>query len=345
MLAPSLTCHRNTMNTRKRIAILYTGGTIGMMQTEHGLAPCADLGSRAQTWLGGQMDTDWHLAAPLIDSSALTLADWQRWLAWLHQHLDKYDGVLILHGTDTLAYSANLLALALAALNKPVVLTGAQWPLGAPGSDAPLNLQTALAAFNLPDLKHVAIAFNGTLFRAVGSSKVSTEHAAGFATPHFAPLGQWQPESGWQQLRLHELPPPLKPAAQATAFNPAVNIVCHTLTPGANSAMIAHSLQHFAADGVVLSSYGHGNAPADAELLAAITAVCARGVPVLNISQVAEGCAAAVYAQGSALRAAGVINGGKCNRETAIALLTLAAANRWAQAQIEQMLRHWQLWV
>ena len=68
-------------------------------------------------------------------------------------------------------------------------------------------------------------------------------------------------------------------------------------------------------------------------------------MPVLNISHVAQGCAAAVYAQGSALRAAGVINGGKCNRETAVALLTLAAANGWTQPQIEQMLRHWQLWV
>lgn len=328
---------------RKNIAIFYTGGTIGMVQSAAGLVPAADLAERAHALFSGSLNVDWHYAEPLIDSSALTLADWQRWLAWLHQHLPAYDGVLILHGTDTLAYSANLLALALPALNKPVVLTGAQWPLGAPGSDAPLNLQTALAAFELADLKHVAVAFNGGLYRAVGSSKVSTEHAAGFATAHFAPLGQWRPENGWQQLRLHELPPPAGAAAQNIVLNPAVNIVCHTLTPGANSAMIAHSLAHFAADGVVLASYGHGNAPADADLLAAIAAVCARGVPVLNISQVAEGCAAAVYAQGSALRAAGVISGGKCNRETAVALLTVAASNGWRRQMIERQLQSWQL--
>lgn len=324
-----------------RIAIFYTGGTIGMVHGAHGLEPAFGLDTHIRPLLPATLSADWYTADALIDSSALTLADWQHWLARVRTLLSDYDGVLLLHGTDTLAYTANLLALALPGLDKPVVLTGAQWPVGAAHSDAPRNLQTALAAFSLPGLKHVALAFNGQLYRAVGSSKVSTETAAGFDSPHFPPLGLWLPENGWQAVRLQDLPP--SPAYAPPTLDTSVRIVCHILVPGVNSQQIAASLKHFPADGVVLESYGHGNAPADPALLDAISQLSKRGIPILNISQVQQGCAAAVYAQSSALRQSGTLTGGKTNRETAVALLTLAAANRWSAADITAALGHWQL--
>lgn len=324
-----------------RIAILYTGGTIGMVQGAHGLEPAAGLERHLPALLPEGMAADWYHAEPLIDSSALTLADWQRWLKQIRALLPRYDGLLLLHGTDTLAYTANLLALALPGTGKPLVITGAQWPFGTSGGDAESNLHTALAAFALPQLRQVAVAFDNTLYRAVGSSKVSTETAAAFDTPHFPPLARRLPESTWHDVRLDTLPP--VQAAAEPRLDTGMRIVCHTLAPGANSAMIAHSLQYFPADGVVLESYGHGNAPADPALLQAISALSRRGIPVLNISQVAQGCAAAVYAQGNALRQSGAIGGGKANRETAVALLTLAAANGWDHTEIQALLRYWQL--
>ncbi|WP_037587065.1 asparaginase [Stenoxybacter acetivorans] len=330
------------------IGILYTGGTIGMIDSPQGLIPAPNLARHTQHLFSGSLTADWHISDPLIDSSAVNLTHWQDWLAWIHNALPRYDALLILHGTDTLAYTANILALSLPDLNKPIIITGAQWPFGQRHSDAEFNLRTALAACLLTDLHHCAVAFNGQLYRAVGSTKISTETAAAFDTPHFAPLASWLPEHGqWQKQTANRLPGPqaLMPPAWSInpSINPSVRIVCHTLIPGASSEMIAESLNTIPADGAVLQSYGHGNAPDCPQLFAALHRLAERNIPVINISQVLQGKTAGVYAQGHALRETGVINGGKANLETAVALLTLAASNHWTKTEISGCLKYWQL--
>lgn len=317
----------------QKIFVLYTGGTIGMSQSEDGLRPDTALVDQALRPFSDGIDFDWHVCQPLIDSSAVTLANQAGWLALIAEKLPQYDGILILHGTDTLAYTANLIALALPSPAKPIILTGSQWPYHAPDSDAPLNLATAVTAFSL-DIRQTAVAFNGKLFPAVGSSKVSTENAAGFDNPHFGAWAHYTPQ-GWQHLAEPRVQPP---AADHARIDPDARVVCHTLIPGFSAQALSDGLEHTAAQAVILQSYGHGNAPDTPEFIAAVSRFSARGGLVLNISQVPQGCAAAVYAQGHALRHAGVINGGKCNLETAFALMTLAVSNGWSAAQIEQKL-------
>ncbi|MDO5640085.1 MAG: asparaginase [Neisseria sp.] len=325
------------MNPNKRIFVLYTGGTIGMSQSEQGLRPDTALVDKALLPFSGSLQFDWHICTPLIDSSAVTLQNWHDWLQVLQEKIPQYDGVLVLHGTDTLAYTANILALALQGLNKPVVLTGSQWPFDSEGSDAPFNLATAVAAFGLADLQEVVIAFNGKLYPAVGSSKISTESPEGFGNAHFSRVGEWSAEQGWQNVAL-------RPSeTEATPFtilapNPQAKVICHTLIPGFAAATVAESLRTTPADAVILQSYGHGNAPADADLIAAVSDYTRKGGLLLNISQVPQGCAAAVYAQGDALRQAGVVNGGKTNLETAAALLTLAVSAGWDSEILKQAL-------
>lgn len=309
----------------KHIFVLYTGGTIGMTETAHGLAPDTAIVQTALTPFSGSLKFDWHICNPLIDSSAVTPHDWAQWLHILQQQIPHYDGVLVLHGTDTLAYTANLLALALNTGGKPVILTGAQKPFSNPGSDAPANLNTAVDALLRDDIHEVLLAFNGQLFAAVGSSKISTETDNGFGNSHF---GTWQPQQATPQLS----------SSLNKRFDPDIHTAALLLTPGWGSKAAAAVLQHNQTDAAALLSYGHGNAPADADLLHAAEQFAVQGKILLNISQVPQGCAAAVYAQGSALRRAGVINGGKCTVETAIVLLMLAAANRWTPQQMQQAL-------
>ena len=327
-----------SMNSNKRIFVLYTGGTIGMSQSPQGLRPDTALVGKALQPFSDGLEFDWHVCTPLIDSSAVTLQNWCDWLDILTEKLPQYDGVLILHGTDTLAYTANLLALALQGLNKPVVLTGSQWPFDSDNSDAPFNLATAVAAFELAELREVVLAFNGKLFPAVGSSKISTESAEGFGNAHFGTLGEWSVAQGWQQLKL-AVPAQNGAPAETRRLDPQAKVVCHTLTPGFAAAAIGNDLRDSSADAVILHSYGHGNAPADADFIRAVQSFTAQGGLLLNISQVPQGCAAAVYAQGDALRQAGVVNGGKANLETALALLTLAVSEQWDSARVQQQLQ------
>lgn len=324
----------------KRIAIFYTGGTIGMMQSDDGLKPNANLHQKLlldySDYLG-DAQIDWFNADEIIDSSALTLFHWQSWIAWLRQHITNYDGVVVLHGTDTLAYTANILALVFADVMKPIVITGAQYPMGTKNGDAQRNFQAALSAVVWGRCPQVSIVFDQCLWRAIGSCKVSTETFAGILTPHYPPIARLSDGDIWQEESVYHTVV-LPDSWLQPVIRPDVCVVCYTLCPGGNIDMITHSLHNFQADGIVLETYGHGNAPNDEDFLKALTTVIQQGIPVINVSQVLQGQVAQVYAQGQILQTCGVLSGGKHNKETAVALLTLAVANHWNTTDIQTWL-------
>lgn len=323
---------------KKRIFVLYTGGTIGMQQGAEGLKPDVQLASCALKLFAEQMDFDWHIMNPLIDSSAVGLQHWQEWLHIIEKHIAHYDGVLVLHGTDTLAYTANILALALSHIGKPIVLTGSQLPYNQVNSDAPSNLATAVAALNLPDLAGVYLVFNQKLFPAIGCSKVSTETVEGFTNPHFSYLAHYA-DGNWQ-FKQTTMPSAHSSISLSAHINEQANIAVFTLIPGMMLQHITQFLLSTNAKAVILQTFGHGNAPANLALIQAVQQYTQQGGLVLNISQCQQGCAAAVYAEGNALRQAGIINGGKCNLETATALLTLAVSQQHTAEQVQQTLHH-----
>ncbi|KIA79346.1 L-asparaginase, partial [Chromobacterium piscinae] len=149
-----------------RILVLYTGGTIGMDHTPEGLAPVPGLLPRLlQRFERPGLEFDIVEFAQLIDSSAITPRQWNEIIDALVSRYAQYDGFVVIHGTDTMAYTASVLAFALQGLAKPVVLTGAQLPLVHPRSDGWANLADAFEAACQPDLHEVAIAFNRLLLR------------------------------------------------------------------------------------------------------------------------------------------------------------------------------------
>ncbi|WP_225547035.1 asparaginase [Chromobacterium violaceum] len=302
-----------------RILVLYTGGTIGMDHTPEGLAPVPGLLPRLlQRFARPGLEFDIVEFEQLIDSSALTPRQWNQILDALVSRYHDYDGFVVIHGTDTMAYTAGVLAFALRGLAKPVVLTGAQLPLVHPRSDGWSNLADALEAACQPDLNEVAIAFDRLLLRGSRARKLDVERFAGFNSPNAEPLAEFAIHAHWRKERW------LKPDGE---WNPLridenLKLAALMLTPGHGSALAGQALRDGGLDGAVLLAYGSGNAPADPALLQGIAAMTARGAPVLTLTQAPSGAVeVGAYAASQPLARAGALPGADLTPEAALAKL------------------------
>ncbi|MEN3031768.1 asparaginase [Chromobacterium amazonense] len=302
-----------------RILVLYTGGTIGMDHTPEGLAPVPGLLPRLlQRFERPGLEFDIVEFAQLIDSSAITPRQWNEIIDALVSRYAQYDGFVVIHGTDTMAYTASVLAFALQGLAKPVVLTGAQLPLVHPRSDGWANLADAFEAACQADLHEVAIAFNRLLLRGCRARKLDVEHFDGFNSPNAEPLAEFAIHAHWRRDRWLKQDGGWRPQR----VNEELKLAALMLTPGYGSAWAGRALQSGELDGAIVLSYGSGNAPADPALLDGIAAMTARGCPVLTLTQVVKGAVeVGAYAASQPLARAGALPGGDLTPEAALAKL------------------------
>jgi L-asparaginase len=308
---------------RKRIYIVYTGGTIGMRATPRGYRPApGELARRmaAIPELGSDRMPayDVHEYKPLIDSSEMSPVGWLRIARDIAAHHDRYDGFVVLHGTDTMAYTASALPFMLAGLKKPVVLTGGQIPLCEIRNDARENLITAMliaAGFPIPE---VGLYFGGKLLRGNRSTKVDADDFEAFDSPRFPPLGTAGVgiEINWPLV----LPPPQTDAPLKVRALKASRVAAVRFFPGISAAILGNLLAP-PIQGLVLETYGVGNAPAnDPELLDTLRQAGRRGVVIVNCTQCLRGrVRMGTYATGRALAEAGVIGGADMTAEAALA--------------------------
>ncbi|MCG7601552.1 asparaginase domain-containing protein [Halomonas sp. McH1-25] len=308
-----------------RVLVLHTGGTIGMQASAHGYVPAQDFAERLATHLVADArrslpDYDLEELHPLIDSADLAPNDWNRLVARLAVHWPAYDGFIVLHGTDTMAYTASALSFMLGALDKPVLLTGAQIPLGEPRSDALDNLVTALQMAVHPDVpREVGIVFHQRLLRGNRARKVHSQGMAAFDSPN-AP---WLGEAGIQ-LRFTSRG---LPAGAAPDFTPvgfiADAVALFTVHPGLSATLLDNVLEHAGLKALVLSTYGAGNPPGlEGRLVPALHEASRRGVAIFNLTQCLQGhVIQGTYATGGALTAAGVTGGQDMTPEAAISKL------------------------
>ncbi|AOX99651.1 asparaginase [Jeongeupia sp. USM3] len=296
------------------ILVIYAGGTIGMRPGPGGLAP--EAGALAGPLQALATDAKLVEYEPLLDSSAMGPAHWNRIAADIAAHRDAFDGFLVLHGTDTLAWTASALALQLRGLGKPVVLTGAMRPWFEPGSDAPDNVAAALALLRADSpFAEVGVVMAGRLWRGCRVRKLDCDHDDAFAAPNEAPLGAWS--DGRWALDAARLQVPGAMAA-VMPFDPTARVLHVQLAPGCTPAWLASALERDPPDALLLQSFGSGNLPDDAGLRRVLAGLAAR-IPVVNLTLCPRGrTRPGLYA---ASADGGLIDGGMMTPEAALAKL------------------------
>ena len=314
----------------KKLLVLYTGGTIGMQMSAEGLAPASGFEARlrAQQVREAQPLPEWIFREllPPIDSANMNQHNWLAMVAAIRAGVeqDGCDGVLLLHGTDTLAYSAAALSFLLLGLPAPVILSGSMLPAGAEGSDAWGNLFGAMAALQAGVAPGVKLYFNGTLMHGARVSKLCSD-----AFDAFSVLPRQR-----QSPRAESIP------ASIDYRQPRqpVNLAVLPFYPGVQASHL-RALLDSGVQGLLLECYGSGTGPADdAELLDVLKAAHERGVVLAAISQCPHGHVEfGVYAAGSQLAATGLVSAGGMTREAALGKLFALLGAGLAQAEVE----HW----
>ena len=295
---------------RKHIYIAYTGGTIGMMTSaKGGLTPQPGmledkLRSLPEFTRKDMPEFTLHEYPTLLDSSDMSPQHWGIIAADILANYAKYDGFVVLHGTDTMAYTASALSFMLPDLGKPVIVTGSQIPLTALRSDGHDNLLNALYLAAYHPCAEVGLFFNHKLLRGNRSTKVNTSGFDAFDSPNCEPLFRVgiDVEPVLPALRsLHAMQPEWQPVQ-----NRAVAIM--TLYPGMDFSLAQHLLEQDL-DGLILQTFGAGNAPQQPEFLAALERACERDIVAVNHTQCLRGSVnMGGYAGGNGLRDCGLVS-------------------------------------
>ncbi|VVM69305.1 asparaginase [Pseudomonas fluorescens] len=305
----------STYPAAQHVMVLYTGGTIGMQASAHGLAPASGFEARMREYLASQPELvvpQWRFRemSPLIDSANMSPAYWQQLREAVVDAVDVQgcDSVLILHGTDTLAYSAAAMSFQLLGLHARVVFTGSMLPAGVTDSDAWENLSGALIALGHGLAPGVHLYFHGELLDPTRCAKVRS-----FGRHPFKRL-----ERQGGGVKVTSLP---------TALNYRQNrqlakVGVLPLVPGIGAEQLDGVLNS-GIQGLVLECYGSGTGPSDnPEFLAALLRAQDNSVVVVAVTQCHEGGVELdVYEAGSRLRGAGVLSGGGMTREAAFGKL------------------------
>jgi len=326
--------------TKRSIYVAYTGGTIGMQKMADGFAPVAGfltdcIQSMPEFYHDEMPHFVIHEYSPLIDSSNMAPPDWQLIANDIQANYDKYDGFVILHGTDTMAYTASALSFMLQGLSKPVIVTGSQIPLAQLRSDGQTNLLNSLyIAANYP-VAEVCLYFNNKLFRGNRSTKALADGFDAFASPNFPMLL----EAGITiNLKAGKISKPTNAPLEVVTISPQpIGVV--TLYPGISTDIFNNILQQ-PVKALILLTFGVGNAPQDKKLLDTLKQADERGIVLVNLTQCFQGKVnMSGYATGNALAQAGVIGGADMTVEAALAKLHYLLSIGLTSLQIKQRMQ------
>jgi len=331
------------MSKRSRVYIAYTGGTIGMARRDDGsYAPEPGYLQRLMAELPELRDPRTpeyliHEYPALRDSATMTPRDWTAIAEDLAARYAEFDGFVVLHGTDTMAYTASALSFMLRNLGKPVLLTGAQIPLCEVRSDGRENLITALLIAAHERIPEVCLSFGSRLLRGCRAVKVNASGLDAFESPNFPPLAQIGIGID-VDLRLLLEPPPADLPLSVQPISPDVRVGALRLFPGIAAEMMEAVLRPL--QGLVLETYGAGNGPADdAALMTTLAAASARGVVIVSCTQCLRGRVdLAAYATGAGMAQAGVVGGHDLTAEAALTKLAYLFSAGHTPAEVRALM-------
>ena len=328
------------------VLLIYTGGTIGMIENpETGALEAFNFDQLIENvpeLKRFNYCIDSYQFTPPIDSSDMEPSLWSKLVKIIYSNYDKYDGFVILHGTDTMAFTASALSFMLEDLSKPVILTGSQLPIGKLRTDGKENLITAIeiAAAKHPDgtavVPEVCIFFESHLLRGNRTTKINAEHFNAFRSYNYPTLATAGIHIKYEYDKIHkpDLSRPLKPYY---LFD--TNVIVLTLFPGIQENIIRNILHTPGLRAVVLKTYGSGNAPQKSWFIKQLKEATERGIIIVNISQCPTGMVEMErYETGLHLLDAGVISGYDSTVEALITKLMLLLGHGMSHNEIREKL-------
>ncbi|MAG57078.1 MAG: hypothetical protein CMJ83_12365 [Planctomycetes bacterium] len=325
---------------RARVFILYTGGTIGMEEEMRGgvrtLTP-QPMGRLVQHLERVSSETGIEIEARaltgLFDSSSMGPPQWQQIADVIEEVYESCDGIVVLHGTDTLAYTASALSFMLENLGKPIVLTGSQLPISHVRTDATQNLVNAVCvagwrATSLPCIPEVVVVFADSILRGCRTRKVSASSLRGFVSPNYPALGTIGERIEVHLEHLRAAPESRVPFCVVRGLS--TEVLDLSLFPGFSADHLARILvEPSEIKAVLLRTYGAGNAPEDPEFLDVITDVAKKAKVIVNVTQCLEGMIQmGLYGASTGLLERGVVSGLDMTPEAALTKLMWALQNR-----------------
>lgn len=339
-------------SSKAAILLIYTGGTIGMKEDPEDqtlkpfdfsqiLEEVPELGKFA-------FKVDAYTFSPLIDSSDVEPGFWIDLARLIHSRYDGYDGFVILHGTDTMAFSASALSFMLDGLTKPVVFTGSQLPIGRPRTDGKENLVSAVEIASAKDadghslVPEVCICFDSLLLRGNRSTKADAENFNAFRSPNMAPLAEAGISIRYDR-RLIRYPGDWDARLSvSTELDTRVSIL--KIHPGITPQVVRNILLGPETRSVIIETYGSGNAISREWFIDIVRQAGAMDKILLNVTQCLAGRVNMdLYATGKKLKEAGVVTGYDITTESALAKLFVLMGksndNDWVKSMLEKDLK------
>ena len=326
---------------KKKICLIHTGGTIGMIRGESGYLPKAGyletvLDTIEDLKNPAMPDFDFFEMDPLLDSSDMAVGDWNRIGEEIATRYEDYDGFVILHGTDTMAYTASALSFMLESLNKPVILTGSQIPLCEVRSDGRDNLVTSLLIAQDGKFGEVCLYFGGRLLRGNRATKMSADGLLAFDSPNCPRLC----EAGIS-IRYLPVPPAPAPASEKLSLCHLLDVPIGVLKvfPGIRFP-IFDKLMTEKLRGIVLETFGAGNIPGEGNALLPIIERAFKAGSVITVcSQCPQGTVSlGTYATSSPLKSAGAVSGYDMTTEACVAKLYYLFSKGYSKEEIKALM-------